>query len=142
MESVKTKSLFVLHPDKNQMKDAGMAFTLIFLLIGIATGGKIWLTVTVLLLLIDMTYTKFFFYPAVFWFTLSNMLGAVASRVLLSLIFFVVVTPMGAIRKMLRSDKGDGKYDSMKIKMWKQSNASVFKNRSHKFEKKDIINPY
>ena len=39
------------------------------------------------------------------WFGLSAILGTVMSKLLLSLVFFLVVTPMGVLRRLVESDR-------------------------------------
>ncbi|TAL68774.1 MAG: hypothetical protein EPN82_08860 [Bacteroidetes bacterium] len=145
MESVKSKSILVLKPDQIQMKDTGMAFTLICLIICLITGSKNWLFAGSILLLLDMLYSRFFFIPAILWFTFANILGWISSKVLLTLIFFIVITPIGLIRKLLRN-LGFGKkskgFDSLKLKQWKKSKESVFNTRNYRFSKKDLLKPY
>lgn len=145
METNKSYRILALDISPNQRKDAGMAFTLISLLIFASTGLKFWLIVSISLLLIDMVYSSFFHYPAIFWFSLANLMSVFASRILLSLIFFFVITPMGLLRKLfglLAKPTNDSKYDPMRLKLWKKSTESVFKSRNYKYSKKDLINPY
>jgi hypothetical protein len=145
MEAGKNKSILVTKPSQNQMKDAGMAFTLICIIIGVIAGSKAWLAIGILLQLINMVYSRFYYFPAIFWFSLANVLGFISSKVLLTLIFFLVVTPIGLFRKLLRMINISGKsnrYDSLKLRQWKKSTDSVFKTRNYKFSKKDLIKPY
>ena len=145
MEHEKYSFTPVLNVNLNQMKDTGMAFTLICLILAAITGVKLWLSIGIILLLINMINSKFFHYPAVFWFTLANLLSAVVSRILLAIIFFGVITPIGLLRKffgLFRSSESDSKYDSLKLKQWKKSSESVLKTRDYQYSKKDLVNPY
>jgi len=54
---------------------------------------------------------------------------------LLTIIFFVIVTPIGIIRKMFGAD-------AMQINKWKKDTATVFKIRNHVFQSKEIEKPY
>ncbi|OGU38803.1 MAG: hypothetical protein A2X61_15425 [Ignavibacteria bacterium GWB2_35_12] len=141
MEAGKNKSIIVTKPSLSQMKDTGMAFTLICLLIGLFTGSKVWQIAGISLLFLDMLNSRLFYIPAILWFSLSNILGYVSSKILLTLIFFLIITPIGLIRRLLRSIKGNS-FDSLKLKQWKKSKESVFRIRNHKFSKNDLINPY
>jgi hypothetical protein len=145
MEHEKNRFMPVLNVNLSQMKDTGMAFTLICLIVAAISGVKIWITVGIILLLINMINSRFFHYPAIFWFTLANLLSAVVSRILLSIIFFGIITPIGLFRKFLgifRSSKSESSYDSLKLKLWKKSSVSVLKTRNYQYSKKDLINPY
>ena len=141
MESGKNKTILVTKPSLSQMKDTGMAFTLICLLISLFTGSKSWLIAGTSLLFFNMLYSRFFYIPAIIWFSLANILGLISSKILLTLIFFLVITPIGLIRRLFMSMKGNS-FDSMKLKQWKKSSESVFKTRNHKFSKDDLIKPY
>ena len=69
------------------------------------------------------------------WFGLSHVLGTVMSKVILSLAFFLVLTPMGLLRKAL------GK-DSLHVACWKKGTDSVFRVRDHTFTAADIEQPF
>ena len=144
MVAQKSKSILVLKPSQSQSKDTGMALVLICIIIGLMTGHKYWYLASVALLLADMVYSKLFFIPAIFWFSLANLLGLITSKILLTLIFFLIITPVGLIRKLLgKLQKSNSKsYDSLNLRQWKKSKESVFISRNKKFEKKDLINPY
>ena len=58
------------------------------------------------------------------WFGFSHLAGTVASKVLLTLVFLVVTTPIGILRRMLG-------LDSMKRKIWKKGTRSVLIERDH-----------
>ena len=69
------------------------------------------------------------------WIGFSIFIGTVVSKILLTVIFYILVTPIGLIRKVLG-------FDSLQMKKWKKNDHSVFKDRDHTFESKDIENPY
>jgi hypothetical protein len=76
------------------------------------------------------------FYPfAVIWFGLSNILSRISSFVLLNLLFFLFVVPVGFIRKWM------GK-DSLKMKQFKRGRQSVMTTRNHVYEAADLINTF
>lgn len=119
-----------------QIVDAGMAFILLSSGIGfIIDNKKLWAT-SLVLLLINMTAPKLFTLPAKCWFKFSEILGGITSRVILSLVFFLVLLPIATLKKMFSSE------DSLKLKEWKKSNASVFVVRDHEYKKTDLISPF
>jgi hypothetical protein len=76
------------------------------------------------------------FYPfAAVWFWLSKILSAVGSRVLLSLVFFIVVTPVGLFRRLLNRD-------SLKVKQFKKSTKSVMTDRDHLYTAEDFTDTF
>jgi len=72
---------------------------------------------------------------AVLWLGLSDLLGAIVSKVLLSIVFFGIVTPIGIVRRLL------GK-DSLKLRAFKAGSDSVMLERNHTFVAADLERPY
>jgi hypothetical protein len=119
----------------DQAKDTGMAMVLICLLIGLIGGRPLFFKLSISLLLINMIWPSFYKPVAKLWLGLSHLLGTVMSKVLLSILFFVMVTPVAAIRRV-------GGADSLQLKKWKKGRCSVFRVRDHKFKLEDINKPY
>ena len=65
-------------------------------------GWLIMATMAVLVLV--MTWPAAFSPLARFWFGLSHFLGSIVSRILLTVVFFLIVTPVGLARKVLGAD--------------------------------------
>jgi hypothetical protein len=126
---------WLLSSTKEQAKDTGMAMVLICLLLG--SWGKFpkFLPVSVALLLITMIWPNAFRPLATLWFGLSHVLSNVVSRVILTIIFFLLVTPIGLIRRALGAD-------ALQLKKWKQNRDSVFVVREGALGAKDLENPY
>ncbi|HOV85246.1 MAG TPA: SxtJ family membrane protein [Syntrophobacteraceae bacterium] len=120
---------------REQCKDTGMAMVLLCLLGEYFTHRPDLLSVAVGLLVLDMIFPVFFKPVAVIWIRLSHVLGGVSSKLLLTLVFFLLLTPMGLIRRAL------GK-DPMRRKQWKRGSSSVFHLRNHTFTAKDLETPY
>lgn len=140
-----SNKIIVLKVNQSQMKDSGMAFALICFFLGILFRNNTWFLAGIGLQLINMVNSKFFHYPAIFWFSLANLLGFITSKILLTLIFCLVILPIGSVRRLFAKTKKDpdnNKLDSLRLLQWKKSANSVFKTRDHIYTKKDIINPY
>jgi len=116
-------------------KDSGLALVLISLICYQVWKPEILILVAIIFLVVAMTYPLIFQPFARFWFALSTALGTVVSKIILSVLFFVIVLPIGLVRRML------GK-DSMRIKSWKKGSNSVFRTRDHQFTAKDLEHPY
>jgi len=112
-----------------------MALVLICLIVFLVTRQVRFVTFAALLLLLDMMVPALFKLPAKLWFGLSLVLGTVMSKVLLSAIFFLVLTPMGLLRRLL------GK-DPMRMRQFKKGDGSVFRVRDHAFVAADIEQPF
>ncbi len=119
----------------DQAKDTGMALTLIALLIGYFAHKPYGIAAAIVLLLAAMTWPGLYRPAARLWFGLSHVLGTVMSKVLLTVLFFVLVTPVGLARRLA------GK-DSLQLRSWKKGRSSVFKPRNHAFVPGDIQHPY
>jgi len=120
---------------KEQSKDTGMAMVLLLLLASGAFKREILVTAAVIALIVDMTVPRLYRPVAILWLGLSHLLGTVVSKILLTLVFFGVVTPIGVARKLLG-------IDSLKLKDFKSGENSVMVVRNHIFTGKDIEKPY
>jgi hypothetical protein len=112
-----------------------MAMVLICLLLGYWGKFPKFLPVSLILLLINMTWPNAYRPLATLWFGLSHVLSSVVSRVILSILFFLVVTPIGLIRRLTGAD-------ALQLKKWKQGQDSVFVVREGAIQGKDLENPY
>jgi len=118
-----------------QAKDTGMAMVLICLLLGYWGKFPKFLPVSLVLLILTMTWPKAFTPLAGLWFGLSHLLSSVVSRVILTVVFFLIVTPIGVIRRLFGAD-------ALQLKKWKQGKGSVFVVREGPVQGKDMANPY
>lgn len=123
------------HITKEQGKDTGLAVVLLLLLVLYFKNHDYYTLAAIIFLVITMTWPVFFRPAALVWLGFSHRLGGVVSKVLLTVIFFVVVTPIGLLRKMLGADP-------MKSRQWHKSKKSVMVNREHLYVQNDLKNPY
>ena len=124
-----------LQSTPEQAKDTGMAMVLICLLLGYWGKFPKFLPVSLVLLIITMAWPKAFKPLAGLWFGLSHLLSSVVSRVLLTVVFFLIVTPIAIIRRWSGAD-------ALQLKKWKQGRDSVFVVREGPVQGKDMANPY
>ena len=116
-------------------KDSGLALVLICLICYQVWKLPILILLAIIFQIIAMTYPPIYKPFAIFWFALSTALGTIVSKIILTVLFYVLVLPVGLVRRVL------GK-DSMRIKSWKKGNESVFRVRDHRFVAKDLEKPY
>jgi len=135
LEHKRQKSSFWLSASRDQARDTGMALTLVALIVFFATREIRYATIATAILLLDMIWPSFFKPLAKLWFGLSHVLGTVMSKVILTLAFFLVLTPMGLLRSLL------GK-DPMRVRQFKQGTDSVFRVRDHTFTAADVEQPF
>jgi multisubunit Na+/H+ antiporter MnhG subunit len=112
-----------------------MALVLLSLIVWFLTRRDAFVQIAVALHVVNMTAPQVFRPAAVVWFGLSHVLGLVVSKVILAVVFFVVVTPIGLLRRMLGAD-------AMQLKAFKAGHDSVMHQRNHTFTGKDIEAPY
>jgi hypothetical protein len=118
-----------------QAKDTGQATVLLALLasyFGHLPQLVVWAGV---LLVINMTRPRCFRPVAVVWLGLSHLLGTVLSKLILTVLFYAVVTPIGLLRRACGAD-------SLQLKKWKQGRNSVFVVRDRTFRPEDLEHPY
>jgi hypothetical protein len=119
----------------DQAKDTGLAMILILLLF--VYLGKYYDLVlpAIVVLLFTMTWPAIFGPLARVWFGLSRFLGSIVSKILLTVIFYIVATPIGLLRRVSGADP-------MRLRKWKQNNESVFIERNHTYSANDLKKPY
>ena len=76
------------------------------------------------------------FYPFSFcWFGIGKILEIISSYLVLGAIYFLIVVPVGFIRKI------SGK-DDLNLKQFKKSRDSAMTDRNHIFSDKDLMNSF
>lgn len=118
-----------------QARDTGLALTLVCLIIVYVWQAHRLVPLAMALLVVTMVWPKAFRPLAGLWFGLAHLLGTVMSNVILTVLFFGLVTPIGLIRRLL------GK-DSLQLKKWKKDQDSVFAVRAEAVQKQDLQAPY
>jgi uncharacterized membrane protein len=129
------KNMDLKNISKEQAKDTGLAVVLILLIVMYIKYRHGLILAAGAVLVLTMTIPAVFRPLARFWFGLSHFLGTIVSKIILSLVFFLIVTPMGLIRKAFGADP-------MKTKQWKNGEGSVLVERKHRYIKEDIEKPY
>ena len=129
------KNIFSTAITKNEARDTGMAVVLILLLVAVFSLDFVYIKIAIFALILTMTIPNVYKYIAVIWFGLSRLLGTVVSKILLTVVFFLVVAPVGLIRRLLG-------YDTLKLKEFKKGTESVMQVRNITFSKSDIDKPF
>jgi len=120
---------------KDQSRDTGMAMVLLCLLLAASPKRHGYLIVAIALHVVNMIFPQIFRPVAVVWLGLSTLLGEIVPKVLLSIVFFLVVTPIGILRRLI------GK-DALNLRVFKASQDSVMLERNHIFIGRDLERPY
>jgi hypothetical protein len=120
---------------KDQSRDTGMAMVLLLLLVYLKTRRDGWLYVALALHVVNMIVPRVYAPIAVIWLGFSHILGTLMSKILLSILFFGLVTPIGVLRRLF------GK-DSLKLRAFRASRESAMQVRNHLFVSRDLEKPY
>ena len=118
-----------------QCVDTGMAITLILLLVFIANHNKKVILPAIIVLVITMSIPFALKYCATIWFIATHLIGTVMSKIILTLIFFTIVTPVGLFRRLLG-------FDNLSLKKWNLKVDSNLTIREHKYTKEDLKHPF
>ena len=119
----------------DQDKDTGLLLCLIMLVISTYTHKQTLLPPAMAILLVAMLRPGLFHPLARLWFGLSHLLGNFSSKLILTVVFFIIVTPMGLLRRAA------GK-DAMRLKNWKGDEETALIPRNHQYVTKDLERPY
>jgi len=121
------KSITIKHKDNVIF---GALFFFFFLIIGIyplKSGGiiKIWFIImSLIFLIITIVRPNLFTFLNKLWIKLGILLGKILSPIVMGLIFFVVVTPIGMLLRILQKD----------IMSLKRGGSSYWIKRENKLE--------
>jgi len=115
--------------------DAGLAIVLITLLYGYFKTGQLLFLPPIGVLVLAMTLPRIFCWFTWLWSGLAQKLGSVATPVLLTLVFYGILTPVAFVTRLFR-------IDSLKLTSWKSDKKSLFKKRNHLHVGADLDHPY
>jgi hypothetical protein len=129
------KLLIIRDLNSHQLYGSGLAAILICLLGYVFSGIDTWVYVAIGAVLLLMIWPEPFRYFGMAWFGLGELLGFFVSRVLLTIIYGLLVIPIGMlVRKRLRRN--------MQLSLFKTGEGSAFTSRNHLFTEKDFEKPF
>ncbi|MDB5158312.1 MAG: hypothetical protein JWR50_3019 [Mucilaginibacter sp.] len=120
---------------KKQCMEFGQVATLVMLFLALHYKSEHFVSAAFVSLLVTVLLPILFYPFAILWFGLSELLGKVSPAILLTIVFFLVVTPMGLIRRLL------GK-DTLRLKAFKKDRRSVMVDRNHLYTKNDLMHSF
>ncbi len=120
---------------KKKCLETAVVLTAVILFIGWKFQDWRYIIVGIVVLFLSLIVPIIFYPLAKLWFGLGTVLGFVSTKILLTVIFFLIVAPIGVFRNWI------GK-DSLHLKSFKKNSTSVFNIRNHKFSPEDLKNPY
>jgi hypothetical protein len=120
---------------KKQCMEFGQIATLAVLTLALHYKNDHWVVAAFVLILITIILPIIFYPFAIVWFGLSELLSIVSPAIILTIIFFLIVTPVGLVRRLL------GK-DSMRLKQFKKDKRSVMIDRNHLYTESDLLHTF
>jgi len=79
---------------------------------------QIWLFAGLYLILVGLIFPKLHFYPHKVWMIFSILLGFVMNKIILFILYFFIVTPIGLIGKLFGKEFLDIKLENSKKSYW------------------------
>ena len=113
----------------------GIVFFVVFLLIGLyplinADGIRVWsIIISLVFLILGLTNSKILNPLNKLWFKFGIFLGKIISPLVMGIIFFLVVTPIGILMKLLKKDLLNLKFNN-KETYWIEKNEPKSKMKN------------
>ena len=113
----------------------GIVFFVVFLLIGLyplinADGIRVWsIIISLVFLILGLTNSKILNPLNKLWFKFGILLGKIISPLVMGIIFFLVVTPIGILMKLLKKDLLNLKFNN-KETYWIEKNEPKSKMKN------------
>lgn len=118
-----------------QNTETGILIAISLCILGLYTEKAYWIYAAIGVLIIVLIAPVLFKPFAVLWFGLSKFLGIISSGLLLTLLFYVIISPVGLIRRAI------GK-DSLRIRQFKKNRTSAYITRNYQFKPFDLKFPF
>jgi len=115
--------------------EAGIVFAMLLIIAGFWTDTSMYFKLAFAALFLALAVPKIFLPFTFLWFNLSQVLGFITSRVILTVIYLAMIVPVSFFRKMA------GK-DTLMLRGFKKSVDSVFIHRDITFGKQHLNNTY
>jgi hypothetical protein len=129
------RNAFKINISKDQCKDAGMALVLLTMILNYIFANSYWIIFGIALSIVTMSVPNLIKPAAKLWFGAAQLIGTYVSKLILFIVYYAVVTPVGLLRRLLKKD-------SLKLKEFKRDAKSVMENRNVTYKSKDIVKPF
>jgi len=129
------KSTRQLAPDRRQCLETAILLAAVLLLFCLLNESKVLGWISLGTLGLALLIPRLFYPLAKLWFGLASVMGWFTSRILLAVIFFLVVTPVGLVRRWMGKDR-------LMLRQFKKANTSVMVRRNHRFTADDLQRPF
>ncbi|HEY4156373.1 MAG TPA: hypothetical protein VGM24_13120, partial [Puia sp.] len=90
---------------RKQCGEAGLAAVLIALILALHFKKELYVVLAFVFTLITLTIPLILYPFALLWFGLAKWLNRISTTVMMALVFFLVVVPVGILRKRMGRDR-------------------------------------
>jgi len=119
--------------DEKWGRDSALIFALIFIFLGYR--GYVWgLGLAALIIVLLVLYPAALYPLGYLWHKIAEVLAGVMNAGIFSLVFFLVVTPIGYLHRIISGDMR-----SLKVR---RERTSAFIERGFAVDKKSLLKPY
>ena len=116
------------------IKDTGEVLALVLLFFGLYYRFDYLFVLAFATLIITTVYPNLLKPLAYLWLKVTKILASVMPRIFFGFVFYVIITPIGLVRRILGYDSLDLSDNHKKL--------SSFITRNHLFTKEDLMKPY
>ena len=113
-----------------QAKDAALAITAVFLLLFLFLGNKLWCYIALGFCFFSLLVPAGLRLFAWIWYSLSQCLGSIVLKIILTISFIFLVLPVGLCQRLFGRN-------SMGLKDW-HGKGSLLHDRNYTYSKKDF----
>ena len=112
-------------------RNFGLVFFVLFLIISLwplinGDPVRIWsIIISLIFLVLGFTNSKLLTPLNKLWYKFGMLLGVIVTPFVMGFVFFMVVTPIGLILKMMGKDVLNKKYDKKKSTYWIKRSTSI-----------------
>ena len=124
-----------LKSDRIENKETAILIAIVLLYFAWKYQNEEFVLIAIVILILSLIIPILFFPFAKLWFGFAFLLGLVTTKLLLSIIFFLVVIPIGFLRKQLKPD-------TLYLNQFKKDTSSLMMTRDHKFVPEDLKNQF
>ena len=105
-------------------RNFGLVFFIVFLIVGLwpltyENPIRIWsVIISLIFLILGLMKSKLLTPLNILWFKFGMILGAIVAPIIMGVVFFLVVTPIGLVMRIMGKDILNKKYDKNKKTYW------------------------
>ena len=108
----------------NSNRSFGIVFFFVFLIISLwpllnENPLRVWsIYVAIIFLILGLMNSKLLAPLNILWFKFGELLGSIVAPIVMGIVFFVVITPIGLFMKMIGKDLLNDKYNNKNKSYW------------------------